>query len=169
MGRVLRGWGLAARGDCDAGIEEISGGLSSSRATGAHMDDPLYVGLLADAYLRAGELQAAGEAVDEALEIATRERSLFYEPELRRLAAEMRLAGRDAGSQAEAEASLNLALERARGQGSRALELRVADVPWAAEAKPGSRGRGPRRSWRPSTRGSQRASTRMTCARRPRC
>ena len=126
MGRVLRGWGLAARGDCDAGIEEISAGLGSSRATGAHMDDPLYVGLLADAYLRAGELEAAGEAVDEALEIATRERSLFYEPELRRLAAETRLARGDAGAEAEAEASLGLALERARSQGSRALELRAA-------------------------------------------
>jgi DNA-binding SARP family transcriptional activator len=128
MGRVLRGWGLAARGDHDAGIEEISAGLAASRATGAHMDDPLYLGLLADAYLRAGELHAAAGTVEEALTIATRERSLFYEPELRRLAAEVRLAGDGEAGQASAETELTLALERARGQSSRSLELRAAET-----------------------------------------
>ena len=125
MGRVLRGWGLAARGDCDAGIEEISGGLGSSRATGAHMDDPLYVGLLADAYLRAGELQAAGEAVDEALEIATRERALFYEPELRRLGAEVRLAGATP-ARGRGRGEPQPSARAGARQGSRALELRAA-------------------------------------------
>ena len=41
--------------------------------------------MLADAYLRLGEPEAALQAVREALELAERERSAFYEPELHRL------------------------------------------------------------------------------------
>jgi DNA-binding SARP family transcriptional activator len=126
MGRVLRGWAVAALGDSEAGVEEIVRGMRASRATGARMDEPHYLGLLADAYLRADEVQAAAGAIDEALEISVRERSLFYEPELLRLraAALMRADGDE--SAAQAEAALREAVDIARHQASRSLELRVA-------------------------------------------
>jgi predicted ATPase len=126
MGRVLRGWAVAALGDPEAGIEEMVRGMRASRATGARMDEPHYLGLLGDAYLRAGEVEAATGAVDEALEIATRDRSLFYEPELLRLRAAtlQRTGGDDALD--EAEAALREAVDIARHQDSRSLELRAA-------------------------------------------
>jgi adenylate cyclase len=123
MGRVLRGWATAALGDPRDGVAEISAGLAASRATGARMDDPHYLALLADAHLRAGEAEAGLAAVAEALEIAHRERALFYEPELHRLEGGLRAV---AGEPAAAEACLRRGLTRAREQSSIVLELRIA-------------------------------------------
>ena len=123
MGRVLRGWALALLGDAPQGVSEISEGLAASRGTGARMDDPHYLGLLAEAQLRAGDIEAGLAAVAEALELARRERSLFYEPELHRLDGALHAA---AGRADVAGACLRRGLERAREQGSRTLELRIA-------------------------------------------
>jgi predicted ATPase len=99
--------------------------MRASRATGARMDEPHYLGLLGDAYLRAGELEAATGAIDEALEVSTRDRSLFYEPELLRLRAIV--LERSGGDEAldEAESALREAVDIARHQDSRSLELRA--------------------------------------------
>jgi DNA-binding SARP family transcriptional activator len=123
MGRVLRGWALSCLGDTEQGTREITEGLAASRATGARMDDPHYLGLLADAHLRAGGIEPGLAAVAEALELAGRERSLFYEPELHRVAGALLV---QAGEPAEAERRLRQGLTRAREQGSAALELRLA-------------------------------------------
>jgi tetratricopeptide (TPR) repeat protein len=123
MGRVLRGWSLAVLGDPGQGVREIAGGLAASRGTGARMDDPHYLGLLAEAYLRAGDTDAGFSAVAEATEHARRERSLFYEPELHRLAGALHAVSGDLDA---AETSLRRGLDRAREQGSATLELRIA-------------------------------------------
>ncbi len=123
MGRVLRGWALALLGDAPQGVREISAGLAASRGTGARMDDPHYLGLLAEAHLCAGEPDAGLAAVAAALELARRERSLFYEPELHRLDGALHAA---AGRAELAEACLRRGLARAREQHSTALELRLA-------------------------------------------
>jgi tetratricopeptide (TPR) repeat protein len=123
MGRVLRGWALTQLGSPEAGVEEAARGLAMSRMTGARLDDPYYLGLLGDGYLRAGELDAARAALDEGLECSARDGAPFYEPELRRLLALVLL---QRGEVAEAEATLRVALARARSQSSRSLELRAA-------------------------------------------
>ncbi len=123
MGRVLRGWSLSLLGDPAQGIREITEGLAASRGTGARMDDPHYLALLAEAYLRAGDTDAGHAAAAEALELAGRERSLFYEPELYRLTGALHAVD---GATDLAEASLRRALARAREQGSATLELRIA-------------------------------------------
>ena len=123
MGRVLRGWALAVLGDPEQGIREIVAGLAASRGTGARMDDPHYLGLLAEAHLKAGDVDAGCSAVAEALELASRERSLFYEPELHRLDGALHAI---AGDLEGAEARLLRALARAREQNSTTLELRIA-------------------------------------------
>jgi DNA-binding SARP family transcriptional activator len=123
MGRVLRGWALALLGDADQGVREITGGLAASRGTGARMDDPHYLALLADAHLRCGDTDAGLAAVAEALELAHRERALFYEPELHRLDGALHAV---AGDLDAGEDSLRRGLERAREQGSATLELRLA-------------------------------------------
>jgi DNA-binding SARP family transcriptional activator len=140
MGRVLRGWALAKLGDPEQGVREISGGLATSRATGARMDDPHYLALLAEAHLRGGDVEAGRAAVAEALELSRRERSLFYEPELLRLDGALRAVDGDGDGAAEA---LRQALARAREQGSASLALRIAtdlarllpDPAGAAEAR----------------------------------
>ena len=140
MGRVFRGWSLALLGDPGQGIRELTAGLAQSRATGARMDDPHYLALLAEAYLRGGDPEAGLAAAGEALELARRERSLFYEPELLRLLGALHAVNGDAVT---AEACVRQGLARARDQGSATLELRIAtdlarllpDPAGAAEAR----------------------------------
>jgi predicted ATPase len=123
MATVLHGWARAAGGRHEQGLAELEQGLELSRATGAHMDDPYYFALLADAALRAGRIDAAGAAVEEALARAPRGRRFFFESELHRLEGELlvRLDRPD-----EAEVRMRTALERARAQNARSLELRAA-------------------------------------------
>jgi pimeloyl-ACP methyl ester carboxylesterase len=123
MGRILRGWALAAQGRTDAGIDELRGGLELSRTTGARMDDPYYLGLLADACAPAGRHEEALAALDEALELVLGSRTFFYEAELHRLRGDVLLG---VGRRDDGEASLERALEVAQRQGSPALELRAA-------------------------------------------
>jgi DNA-binding SARP family transcriptional activator len=123
MGRVMRGWALALLGDAAQGVSEISQGLAASRGTGARMDDPHYLALLAEANLLAGDVEPGLAAVAAALELARRERSLFYEPELHRLDGALHAA---AGRADVSEACLRRGLARAREQRSRTLELRIA-------------------------------------------
>ena len=123
MATILHGWALAAEGSYEQGIDELEQGLQLSRETGAHMDDPYYFALLADASMRAGRVDAAWAAVEAGLGHAPPGRRFFFESELHRLAGEvlLRLDRRD-----EAELRMRSALELARGQGSPSLELRAA-------------------------------------------
>ena len=129
------------------------------------MDDPHYLALLAEAQLRAGDLEAGLAAVAAALELARRERSLFYEPELHRLDGALHAAAGDAG---RAEACLRRGLARAREQGSKALELRIATdlARLLADPAPAAEARADVAACTPASR---RATARATCARPPRC
>ena len=92
--------------------------VGAQRARGG--DQPIemaYSGLLA------GNADAGLAAVTAALDLARRERSLFYEPELHRLDGALHAA---AGRADVAEACLRRGLAVAREQGSRTLELRIA-------------------------------------------
>ena len=130
------------------------------------MDDPHYLALLADAHLRGGEIDAGLAAVAEALELARRERSLFYEPELHRLDGALHAVR---ATPAPARAPLRRGLARAREQGSATLELRLATDLARLLPDPAARGRGARGASRARSPPSRRASARATCARRPRC
>ena len=122
-GVILRGWARAALGDVEQGVAEIERGIELSRSTGARMDDAYYLGLLADASTRAGRGAEARVALDEALEVVHGSRAFFYEAELHRLRGELLIA---AGEHADGEAAVRDALEIARRQGARSLELRAA-------------------------------------------
>jgi DNA-binding SARP family transcriptional activator len=123
MAMVLHGWARAAEGAYEQGIAELEQGLELSRETGARMDDPYNLALLADACARAGRVDAAFAALERARERAPSTRRFFYESELARLSGELLLRQ---GRGDEAEARLREALALARRHGSPALELRAA-------------------------------------------
>jgi predicted ATPase len=125
MATILRGWALAAAGQHDEGVAELESGLALSAATGARMDDPYYFGLLGEARLRAGRHEAAAEALAAALDAAPHSRQFFYEPEIHRLRGEVALATEPTGSSTALEC-FTRALELARNQGAKPLELRAA-------------------------------------------
>ena len=132
-GRSLRA------GKHDEGIAEIERGLALSAETGARMDEPYYLVLLADAQYRAGRFDDAAETIAKALELADRGRRYFYEAELHRLDGEILLAGHDRQPEAAA-ASFSRAMRPRAGQGTPALEVRAALS--AGRARRGRRSRG---------------------------
>ena len=124
MGRILRGWAIAMLGEPGRGVEELVGGLHASRSSGAHMDDPYYLGLLAEALLVMGDVDSGLAAAEEGLAVAAHERSQYFAAELLRLRA-LLLLERDADDEA-AVGDLEAAIAMARRQWATPLELRAA-------------------------------------------
>jgi class 3 adenylate cyclase/DNA-binding SARP family transcriptional activator/pimeloyl-ACP methyl ester carboxylesterase len=122
VGGILRGWARVMEGDAHGGLAELRRALDEARSTGARLDDPYFLAVLADACLVVGEVDTGLAAVDEAIAAMSSERSFFCEPELHRLRGDLLLA-RD--ERPAAEASLDTAVAVARRQGARAYELRA--------------------------------------------
>jgi DNA-binding winged helix-turn-helix (wHTH) protein/predicted ATPase len=120
-GTMLHGWAVA-NDDLAGGLAEMRHGLEAYRVTGAAMDLPYFLALLADVLLRAGGVTEASAALDEARTLP-RGRAYYYEPELLRLRAEVLHRQGHVELAAEAE---HRGLEVARALGSRSLELRAA-------------------------------------------
>ncbi|HLB78720.1 MAG TPA: hypothetical protein VJO72_16945, partial [Candidatus Dormibacteraeota bacterium] len=81
--------------------------------------------LLAEAYGRAGQAEAGLAMLAEALEAVDKYGERFYEAELHRLKGEL-LLQQSAEFQGEAEACFHQALDVARRQQAKSLELRAA-------------------------------------------
>ena len=100
-------------------------GLAAYRAMGAEVLRPYFLVLLAEAYGKAGQIEAGLTLLAEALaEVATTGEHL-YEPELYRLKGELTLA-LSAEHHADAETCFRQALDMAHRQEAKSLELRAA-------------------------------------------
>ncbi len=122
LATIVRGAALSEDGRCEEALDELRKGLAIFRATGQRVSHRLYLSWLAQAYADAGAIEEATATVEEALAMATDER--LFEPELHRLRAELLVRrGADPG---RVEAAFRDALELARHQTARSLELRAA-------------------------------------------
>jgi class 3 adenylate cyclase/predicted ATPase len=124
-GSVLRGWALAHQGQAQVGIEQIEQGLRAHRGTGAEGGRPTWLALLADAYGILGQPEVGLTALAEALTLVGKTGERWYEPELYRLKGEL-LLQQSSDNQAEAETCFHHALDIARNQQAKSLELRTA-------------------------------------------
>jgi len=131
-GKLLRGWVLAEQGQGEVGIAQMDQGMAAYRVTGSQLGLPHYLALLAEAYAKVGHTEVAGEALAEALLVVHRTGGRYCEAELYWLKAELlRWQSRESGSQPvptqeEIEAWLCQALDLARQQGAKLVELRAA-------------------------------------------
>ena len=125
VGRITRGWALANRGQGAEGIEEIRQGLAAYQATGAELGRPWFLALLAEAYGKAGRAEEGLHVVAEALVVAAKTGEGFFEAEQYRLQGELLLA-RSVEKQTVAESCFHQALDSARRQQAKWLELRTA-------------------------------------------
>jgi predicted ATPase len=121
MARMLRGTAMFQQGRPDEGIAELSQGLIDLEATGTQLAEPYFQARLAETYLLSGRREEGLEAIEESLGSVEQ---AWWLPEEYRIQAELFLLIPDA--EVEAEASLRRALDTARSQGSKMLELRVA-------------------------------------------
>jgi predicted ATPase/DNA-binding winged helix-turn-helix (wHTH) protein len=130
--QMLQGWALTEQGDVAEGIAQLREGLAAYRAIGAALGRPCFLGLLAQAYGRAGQSDQGLAVLDEALTTAHHTDERQYEAELYRLQGELLLqgAGRDharlASAMTEAAHRWRQALDIARRQEAKPLELRAA-------------------------------------------
>jgi adenylate cyclase len=124
-GRILRGWALAMQGDAPTGVAHIQQGLAAVQSTGLTLYRPYFLALLAEAYGEAGQPDAGLSGLDEALTLVEATEERWWEAELHRLKGELllRLPRPDIS---QAASCFHQALEVARRQQARALELRAA-------------------------------------------
>lgn len=125
VGRALRGWANAMQGQTEEGIVEINRGLEGCRAAQVEMDRPFYLALLAEAYVRGGQLNEAAFALDEAFAMVRNSRTFFYEAELYRLWGNV-LMKSGAGLPQAVDTCFQQALKLARRYATGSLELRAA-------------------------------------------
>ncbi len=123
IGGIVRGATQTALGQRGEQIGQIRRHLAAVRETGSAVWEPYFLGLLADLYAQDGQVEAGLATLDEALAAqATGQR--LVEAELYRLRGSLVLQmGRP---QAEVETWLRRALDVARRQEAKSLELRAA-------------------------------------------
>jgi class 3 adenylate cyclase/predicted ATPase len=134
-GTIVRGWGLTEQGQGEEGVVQIRRGLPVYRATGAETLQPYFLALLAEVYGKVGQDQEGLTALAEALAMADRTGERLHVAELYRLQGTLTLQSNITTLQpltpnpqaaAEAEECFWKAIEIARQQQAKSLELRAA-------------------------------------------
>jgi class 3 adenylate cyclase/predicted ATPase len=121
---TLRGWAMAEQVRNEEGIAQLQKGLAASRATGAELLRPYHLCLLAEAYIQTGRVDDGLSALTEALAAADENKIRNYEAETHRLKGEL-LLRQDHPNVAEAQNCFQRAVEVARNQSAKSLELRA--------------------------------------------
>jgi predicted ATPase len=121
----LRGWALAASGQREEGIAQIHQGLAAYQMTGTMAFRPYYLAVLAEASAQVGQTTEGLGALAEALATLATSWARWWEAELHRLRGELLLQHTEAQPE-EAEACFQQALDVARRQQAKSLELRAA-------------------------------------------
>ena len=168
QGTSVRGWALAMQDQGEAGMAQVRQGITAYRATGATLRVPYFCTLLADISDSLDDPEDGLQALAEAHTLMEQHEERWWEAEIHRLRGIV-LLQQPGTPQAEAEAWLQRALDVARRQEAKSLELRAAMSLGRAVAAAGQARRGLRRCWRRSTAGSRRALTPPTFRTRRRC
>jgi predicted ATPase len=124
---VVLGWALAAQGKENEGVAQMHQGLVSSRATGSEVQRPYLLSMLAEAYGEIGQQEEGLTLLVEALVIADNTMSRSWEAELYRRKGELLLMQQEKRQKVgEVEECFRKALDIARSQQAKSLELRAA-------------------------------------------
>jgi predicted ATPase len=124
-GTSLWGWATAMQGQGEAGMAQVRQGTAAWRATGAALLVPYFCTMLADVSAHLGHLEDGLQALAEAHTLMEQQEERWWEAEIARLRGVLLLKQPET-PQAEAEAWLQRALDVARRQEAKSLELRAA-------------------------------------------
>jgi predicted ATPase len=127
---ILKGWALAEDGQAEEGLVQMRQGLDAYAATGARLWRLYYLALMAEAHGKVGRFDDGLAELDEALDLVQSTSEHEHEAELHRLRGELmlkrcRVASRDSVIQQEAEHCFQEAIDIARKQQAKSLELRA--------------------------------------------
>ena len=142
---MLQGWALAEQGQGEEGIAQMRRGLTAESAAGSVMFRPVFLALLAEVHGQVGQAEEGLSVLAEALAEVDRTEGRLYEAEVYRLRGELMLQQSRVNlgqvpdksevpntqpptpnPQSEAEACFHKALDVARHQEAKSLELRTA-------------------------------------------
>jgi predicted ATPase len=129
MASMLKGWALAQEGDLAEGIAQMRHGLAAQLATGAELARPYWLCLITEACLESGAALEGLALLDDAEAAVQQTSERYWEAEIHRLRGQLLLAASDPIAPAvvrSAEECYRRALDVARRQGARSLELRAA-------------------------------------------
>ena len=124
-GTVFSGWAMAEQGRPEEGVARARRGVAASRATGARQLTPLFLALLAEGQQRCGNFEEGLNVLDEAFDAIRRGGEEAWQSELHRLRGAC-LLSISPDNAPEAETAFRRAIEVAKGQNARSLELRAA-------------------------------------------
>jgi predicted ATPase len=124
-GTIFRGWALAMQGQGEEGMAQVLQGIASFRATGQAQIVPYLCTVLADVADHLGHTEDGLQALVEAHTLVEQQEERWWEAEVARLQGVVLLRQTET-PQAEAEAWLQRALDVARRQEAKSLELRAA-------------------------------------------
>jgi predicted ATPase len=124
-GTSMRGWALAMQGQGGEGMAQLRQGAAAWQATGAALFVPYLCTLMAEVCDHLGHTAEGLQALAEAHTMIEQQGERWWEAEVCRLRGVV-LLRQPGTSQAEAEAWLQRALDVARRQEAKSLELRAA-------------------------------------------
>jgi len=124
-GTIMHGWALAAQGRQAEGITQMRQGMATLRTIGVGLLLPRDHIMLAEAYGESGQAAAGLRLLAEALATTHQQGSHLWEPELYRVKGEL-LLRQPVPDGSEAERCFHQALDSARRQEAKSLELRAA-------------------------------------------
>jgi predicted ATPase len=116
------GWAIAQLGRVEEGIQIARAGLHIQLSIGAQVGRPQSLAVLAETLWHAGRTQEALEAIEDGLAVSDRNGAPYYDAELWRLKGEL-VKGQN--KTVEAEDRFHKAIEIARRQSAKSLELRA--------------------------------------------
>jgi predicted ATPase/class 3 adenylate cyclase len=141
MASIFKGWVLTQEGELGEGMAQMRRGLAAQLATGAELARPYWLSLIAEACLRTGAVPEGLALLDEAEAAVEQTEECYWEAEIHRLRGQLLLAASEPAAveaARSAEACYRRALDVARRQGARSLELRAAvslSRLWQAEGR----------------------------------
>jgi predicted ATPase len=125
-GTSMRGWALAMQGQGEAGMAQVRQGITAYRATGAALHVPYFCTLLADVCDHLGYPTDGLQALAEAHALVEQHEERWWEAEVCRLRGVLLLQQPAIQQEAAAAACFQQALDVARRQEAKSLELRAA-------------------------------------------
>jgi predicted ATPase len=125
MGTIFRGWALAMQAQDEEGMAQIRQGIAARWATGAAVNVPYFCTLLAEVCDHLGHPADSLQALVEAHILMEQHDERWCEAEISRLRGVL-LLRQPGTSPAEAETWFQRALDVARRQEAKSLELRAA-------------------------------------------
>jgi len=121
--QTIQGWALAEQGQVEEGIDQIEQGMAAWLTAGGEMLRPFFLGLLAEAYGKIGQNGKALRLLAEAMAAVEKTEERWWEAGLYRLKGELLLMQGE--SETEVEGYFQKAIELARRQQAKSLELRA--------------------------------------------